>query len=417
MELITILLSIVSILAVLSGVAILIGVGRRDRAKAVIFFFGNLSALVWAFSIVKFLSLPADSYDVARALVPIVYISACVMMSTLVGYFCYDYKIGKPYFILTLVFTAIVGTLIVVSPGDFYSGMVIDGVSNRLIFNHCTLYLVYIGLCSFMIAGLIGGALGKIFTSRKNKHANTRGFCVLAVGLGLTGLLAGIFDLVLPMAGNYSLIWVGPLSMSAAILFHYYVVLKYRILELESKSLKILTYAVLVSVVAVVYMCIFFVIFSAMFHGASPSREVLILNFVMAVVMILLIPAFNEISGELSSYASSDKIDLPHIVKKLCSVKSSRFRVDPTELANFLADHLHYDNVWIVKGKHVWSAKGESLPEDARYATAQLRDEKGETYGEIIFGKPTGRVNFAKHSRAELDVITSLIGSIVSKTS
>lgn len=417
MELITILLSIVSILAVLSGIAILVGVGKKDRAKATIFFFGNLSALVWAFSIVKLLTLPAGAYDSAHTLVPVVYISACIMMSTLVGYFCYDYKIGKPYFIATLILTAIVGTLIVTNPHEFYSNMVIDGVSNRLIFENCTLYFVYIGLCAFMIAGLIGGALGKIFSSRKNKHMNTKGFCLLAVGLGLTGSLAGIFDLILPMAGNYSLIWVGPLSMSAAILFHYYVVLKYRILELESKALKILTYAVMVSVVAVIYMCVFFVIFSAMFHGAAPSAEVLILNFVMAVVMILLIPAFNEISGELSSFVSNDKIDLPHIVKKLSKIRTSRFHVDPSELAHFLADHLHYENIWIVKGKHTWSATGEGLPEDTPSASTTLKDEKGEPCGEIIFGKPTGRTNFIKHNHAELDAIISLVGPIISKAS
>ena len=68
MELITILLSIVSILAVLSGIAILVGVGKKDRAKATIFFFGNLAALVWAFSIVKLLTLPAGAYDPAHTL-------------------------------------------------------------------------------------------------------------------------------------------------------------------------------------------------------------------------------------------------------------------------------------------------------------------------------------------------------------
>ena len=417
MELITILLSIVSILAVLSGIAILVGVGHRDRAKAAIFFVANVAALVWAFSIVKFLTLPAGAYDLAQVLVPVVYISVCIMLATLVGYFCYDYRIGKPYFIATLILTAIVGTLIVTNPHEFYSTMVIDGASNRLVFDNCTLYFVYMGLCAFMISGLIGGALGKIFSSRKNKHMNTKGFCLLAIGLGLTGSLAGIFDLILPMAGNYSLIWVGPLSMSAAILFHYYVVLKYRILELESKALKALTYAVMVSIIAVVYMCVFFVIFSAMFHGAAPSAEVLILNFVMAIIMILLIPAFNEISGELSSFVSNDKIDLPHIVKKLSKVKTSRFRVDPSELAHFLADHLHYENIWIIKGKHTWSANGEGLPEDTPKTSAVLKDEKGEPCGEIIFGKPTGRTNFIKHNRAGLESIISLVGPIISKAS
>lgn len=417
MELITILLSIVSVLAVLSGVAILVGVNSKNRIKAVIFLVGNLAALVWAFSIVKLLTLPAGSYDLATALVPVVYISACVMMSALVGYFCYDYKIGKPYFIVTLILTAIVGTLIITSPQEFYSQIIIDGVSNRLIFDGCNLYLAYTGLCAFMVAGLIGGALGKIFISRKNKHMNTRGYIILAIGLGLTGALAGIFDLILPMAGTYNLIWVGPLSMSAAILFHYYVVLKYRILDLESKILKIFTYAVLVSVIAVVYMCVFFVIFSAMFHGAAPSGEVLILNFVMAVILILLIPAFNEISGELTSYVSNEQIDLSHIVKKLCKVKSSRFCIDPSELANFLAEHLHYENIWIVKGKHTWSATGEGLPEDASLISASLKNEKGEIYGEIIFGKPLGRTSFVKHNRAEFDAIISLVGPIISKNS
>lgn len=447
MELITILLSIVSVLAVLSGLAILIGVGKKDRAKAAIFFVGNLSALVWTFSIVKLLTLPADSYDYARTLVPIVYISVCLMMSTLVGYFCYDYKVGKPFFILTLILTAIIGTLIVTMPGDFYSDMVINGFSNKLVFENCALYYAYIGVCAVMVAGLIGGALGKILTSRKDKHMNTRGYIILAVGLGLTGGLAGVFDLALPLLGNYSLIWVGPLSMSAAILFHYYVVLRYKILELKGRSLKALTYAVMISIVAVIYMCVFFVIFSAMFHGASPSSEVLLLNFIMATVMILLIPAFNEVSAELGSFVSNDTINLPHIVKKLGRVKSSHMKVEVGEIATFLADHLHFDNIWIMKGDRLWGSHEAGVPKEAAStiqslgrpengiwqelpekqkqqlsewgvkAVAELSDSHGKPCGQIIFGKSLGKNSLLKQDLSEIEIVTRLVGDVVAKAS
>ena len=417
MELITILLSIISILAVLSGVSILIGVGKSDRAKAAIFFVGNLAALVWAFSIVRLLSLPAESYDLAKSLVPVVYISVCAMMSFLVGYICYDYKIGKPFFILTLLLTAVVGTLIVVNPEKFYSEMIIDGINNRLLFENCALYVVYIALCVFIVLGLVGGSLGKVFIARKNKQMNTKSYVILALGFALTGALAGFFDLVLPLLGDYGLIWVGPLSMSAAILFHYYVVLRYKILQLAGAWLKALTYVVLVAVVAVLYMCVFFVIFSALFRGASPSGEVLLLNFVMAVIMILLIPAFNEISAELSSFVSNETVDLPFVVKKLDKIKRSNLRPEPSELANFLADYLHFENVWLVKGKHVWSSKGEDLTDDAAKATLTLKDEKGNECGKIVFGKPSGKLSFSRRDKTQLDVVASLLGPILAKVS
>ena len=446
MELITILLSIVSILAVVSGLAILFGVEKNNRAKAAIFFVGNLSALVWTFSIVKLLTLPSGEYDLARILVPTVYISVCLMMSTLVGYFCYDYKIGKPFFILTLILTAIVGTLIITNPEYFYSGMVIDGARNRLSFDNCVLYYVYIGICVVMVAGLIGGALGKIFISRRDKRMSTKGYVILAIGLGLTGSLAGIFDLAFPLLGNYSLIWVGPLSMSAAILFHYYVVLRFRILELAGRWLKALTHVVMISIIAVVYMCVFFFIFSTMFRGTSPSQEVLLLNFIMAIIMILLVPAYNETSAELGAYVSSDSIDLPYIVKKLGRVKSSRLKVEVGEIATFLANHLHLDNVWILKGDRLWDSHESGVPKEAIAviqslgrsengiwqeipekhkkalsewgirAVAELRDSHDEPCGQIAFGKSISKTNLLRSNLSEIEIVARLVGDVISKS-
>ena len=127
------------------------------------------------------------------------------------------------------------------------------------------------------------------------------------LAFGGSSTLVLIFNLILPLFNNWSLIWIGPLALSATIIGFYYTILRYRSLNLASVWLKIFSYVVLISSIAIIYMIIFALIFTALFRGSMPSVEVIVLNFIMILVFLILMPALSEIMTFIRSLISGPK--------------------------------------------------------------------------------------------------------------
>jgi hypothetical protein len=124
------------------------------------------------------------------------------------------------------------------------------------------------------------------------------------MSFGLSSTLVLIFNLVLPLFGNWRLIWIGPLALAVTILGVYYTILRYRMLNLNSIWLRIFSYVVVIASVAIVYMVIFSIIFAALFRGSAPSTEVIILNFIMILIFISLRPAMSGMMNHIRSLIS-----------------------------------------------------------------------------------------------------------------
>ena len=97
------------------------------------------------------------------------------------------------------------------------------------------------------------------------------------------------------------MIWIGPLALAVTILAVYYTILRYRMLNLNSIWLRVFSYVVIISSIAIVYMVIFSIIFAALFKGSTPSTEVIVLNFIMILIFIALIPAMNSLLTSVKS--------------------------------------------------------------------------------------------------------------------
>ena len=123
---------------------------------------------------------------------------------------------------------------------------------------------------------------------------------------GISSTMVLIFNLILPLLNNWSLIWIGPLALAMTIIAVYYTILRYRMLNLASIWLRILSYVVIVASIAIVYMIIFSVIFAGLFRGSTPSLEVIILNFIMILIFTSLMPAMNNIMASVKSFISED---------------------------------------------------------------------------------------------------------------
>jgi hypothetical protein len=129
----------------------------------------------------------------------------------------------------------------------------------------------------------------------KTKDTNLRlGLIYLASGVALSALFCGVFSMMLPAAGFYDLFWIGPLSVSITMLFTYFATLRYRLFVNTSSLLRFCTYLVVVATAAILYTCLFYLMFTLVFRGAAPSNEIIIFHFVMMTVVILILPSINH---------------------------------------------------------------------------------------------------------------------------
>ena len=225
--------------------------------------------------------------------------------------------------------------------------------------------------------------------------------------------------------------------MSIAWIFHYYAILRYKLLDLSSPWLRGLSRIIVMSLAAIAYLVIFFIIFAALFKVPAPSIQVIILNMLMIVAVMLLFPALNELSTFVGSLASADEVDVSYVVKKL--TKLVGYDVNLVELASFLCDHLHFQYVGFVMDGEVYGSKVLKFPPEvikeisklkksnggiwlepdeelARAlkkfditAVAELRDSKGKIVGQVLLGRPSGHVSLEDRDLTPIEIILQIV--------
>jgi len=277
---------------------------------------------------------------------------------------------------------------------------------------------------------------------RKSSTKRVRiGYLYFLVGLMVTGTLSLIFDLILPLLKRYDLIWIGPLSISAVIIILYYSILRYRIMQLSVRWLKALSYVIIMSSAAIVYMLIFFVIFTALFKIPNPSTSVIVLNFIMIIIVLLLLPVINELNAFVRSLISVGQVDIAYIVKKLNRIATAN--VNLQELAAFLAEHLHFSYIgFVINGRlygsgplkisadelkevgklaegerGIWQdlnePVGEAFDKLEITAVAELRNARGKVFGQILVGKAMGKLSFERKNLIQLEMIINLVAAVI----
>ena len=429
MQLINILLIAVSILTLLSGISVLLGARKNERAEAVLFFLATFFALGWAVFVGVFLRLDENvSLDTARTIIYIYYICAPLMCWGLMSYACYRYKFGK---ISMGVFGAICLTLIylILTKGELlYENIVLSEVTGNTVNLQNNWFNVVYGAYHFATVLMYMVGLIVAMTHTKNENIKKANLMVL-IGFGVTGALALLFNFILPVMGKYDTIWIGPLAMSLAWVFHYYAILRYRLLDLAGGWLKVLSYIIIMTLAAIVYLSIFFVIFISLFKVSSPSMNVIVLNIIMITVVILLLVDVHS-------------VDLVYIVKKLNAL--SKEYINYPELAEFLAQHLHFQYIGLIvnnklysskavkvsnaevdkinklkAGKHgVWVEMNKDVKELVRNTGAEgvavLKDSHGEEVGKILIGRPLGGINFNSRDLGEIETALTLLAVAIS---
>lgn len=439
MSLVSILLVTVAILSFALGLLTLIGSSRADRARSAWFCFATIGSAIWAVSIAVFSSLDQGAENVSAWIYGI-YIPPMFMMVGMLGYTSWRYKSGKVATILDLAFMVALSVLMIYDDDLLYSSYTISNNGNTVELVGGIFYIIYM---AFYFISDTAFLLYSFYTIKhtRNKHVKN-GNLLLMIGFAVTGVFTLTTDLLLPLFGNYSLIWVGPLFISVTVAAYFYTILKYHLISVASRWLQTATYAVVGLSGVAVYMLIFYMIFTTLFKIPNPSTSVLVLNFLMIVIVLLLMPVIREITAILRSMIMVGQVDIAYVIKKLNHIATRN--VDLKDLAGFLADHLHFSYIgFVINGKlygskalavsadelkqitsmkaasrdGVWQepnkTTGKMLDELGLKAVAELRNAKGKAFGQMVVGKPLGKSSFERRDLIQLEMIINLVATVI----
>ena len=439
MHLIAILLIMVSVLALLSGFAVLLGSSKGSRAQAFFFFITTLGVFGWALSMAIFLNLDPGASDFA--IVPIfgIYLFTLIMDLFVLIYTGWKIKWSWAPIIVSIIASIALGGVLIYNPHLLYDTYTLSTEGNSVAIKLDWYYIAYIGLMMFEGLNVILLILSRI------KHAKSthikRGWTSFLICLAIGWAVCGVFYLYLPLY-RYDLIWIGPLFIAIDFVIHYYAILRHRLLDLSSSWLTVLSHVIVMSLAAIVYLTVFFLIFAALFKVPSPSTAVIILNVIMIIVVLLMFPALNELSSYFRSLSSVKNIDLVYFVKKIQQI--SKNYINYGEMADFLSEHLHFQYVGLIIDKKlygnkqtklsaaevahiagfrtpmkgVWLALDDAtmgeLKKNGIEAVAILRDGTGEVVGKILFGRPMGNISFKNRDISAIETTLTLIATAIS---
>ncbi len=439
MGLISLLVVAVSVLSVLCGLLAFVGASKSDRVRMGWFFATMLFGAIWGISIAAFLALEPQNENLAPALVAGIYLGGAFMMLSLAGYGTWKSKIGKLIVGVSLAFVVFLITMVVQNPGIMFESITISARGNSVQLVNDWPYWSY-GAFFAIDTGIVWVFLLQRIRKTRVKRVK-QGDTVFLIGLAATGVLAGLFDVIFPLLVRYDLIWVGPLALSSTAISFYYALLKFRTASIDSKWLRVLSGAVLTICGVIVYMLIFYLVFTALFKIPNPSTSVLVLNFLMIVIVLLLMPVINELRSSINSMITVGQVDIAYVIRKLNHLATKN--VDLRDLAGFLADHLHFAYIGFVINGRLYGSKplamsNEELSSIAHLkqtatgvwqepnktvrkifdeldlnAVAELRNAKGKTFGQLLVGKPIGKSSFERRDLIQLEMIINLVASVI----
>lgn len=440
MHFIYMLVIAVAVLTILAALALVFGSAKSEKPRSVWFLVAAIGEVIWAVSIAVFLSLGNGEVDyrVAPHLVLGIYIGALIMDAGLLAYVSWKYKFGKSSSLVFIAFSIILATLLIYNPSILYSEIVLKDSGNSVAVGLSPYYIAY--LTFFFLLNLTIF----FFLIRQIKHASNesskRGYLFFLIGMMCTGVLSGIFDLILPLT-RYDLIWVGPITIGLTILGFYFSILKYKMVAINVRWLKMLSAVVLLSGAFIVYLLIFHLVFSALFKVANPSFQVILLNFIMVAIVLALVPAFSEIISLTKSLIMTKQINLPFIVKKLSRENPKKMNLK--EVSGFLAEHLHFSYVGIIINGKFYVAGDCKISNDLLSTITQLpapmrgawqdtsklgvtnlkeadisrvalmTGANGKVVGQMVFGRPISKSILEHKDLVEITMIVSLMGTLV----
>ncbi|MBQ6394602.1 hypothetical protein IJH97_02535 [Candidatus Saccharibacteria bacterium] len=291
------------------------------------------------------------------------------------------------------------------------------------------------------IAAALAVTAGFLILLGARKGAKNRAFLAFCLILCFTAVVFYLFGVVYERLGLANVQWMGPIILCLAIALLYYAILHRKIIALKTSWLRFLSYVVIMFSLAVVYAVILHLVIYFIFKIKSPPTEVAVLNFIMISIVMILLPIAYELSGRVRSIIQADQVDMTSLIRKINKMAPENTK--RPELARFVAERMHFSYVGLVIKDRLYGSKQLKLPEkevhrvmklgkpedgvwqkynlDVQamlrkheiYAVAALRDAKGHVFGQMLVGRPLGKMDFERQDLIQLEMVVNLIAALI----
>ena len=237
------------IAGVMSLVFGLMVVAHQPRQPATRFFFVlTVGIALWALGIAAFLA--TNVLVAALIYLRIYYIGAALIAVAMISVAAH---IGSRRTMKWLPATAwvlfgIVAVVIVVRVDWLIAQVVVD---EHTVVIHPIGYFVYM---AYFILLFLAALVILAYQARRRSALLVRSqLRLISHAYGIAGGVGMVFNLLLPAVGRYDLIWAGPLSTFIFIPLAYLTIVKHRLFGLKDAAVRTIAYAMLLSLLAIVY--------------------------------------------------------------------------------------------------------------------------------------------------------------------
>ena len=237
------------IAGVMSLVFGLMVVAHQPRQPATRFFFVlTVGIALWALGIAAFLA--TNVLVAALIYLRIYYIGAALIAVAMISVAAH---IGSRRTMKWLPATAwvlfsIVAAVIVVRVDWLIAQVVVD---EHTVVIHPIGYFIYM---AYFILLFLAALVILAYQARRRSALLVRSqLRLISHAYGIAGGVGMVFNLLLPAVGRYDLIWAGPLSTFIFIPLAYLTIVKHRLFGLKDAAVRTIAYAMLLSLLAIVY--------------------------------------------------------------------------------------------------------------------------------------------------------------------
>lgn len=299
-------------------------VGNRRSAQAFLFMIFNIAVALWSLGIgLLYLSATPDA---AVWYVKLYYFAAALIAYSLL-LFVMEYVKRRPSLIgltlITLPFLAIVGVVM-------YPGLMIGEITlqpSPFVELAKVPYITYgVYFITYFVASVLV-ALRALAHTSDGRRSDKLGNIYILIAMTVSGIFGMIFNLFLPLVGNYDLIWIGPLGSIWMVTFIAIAVIRHSLFDVRVTASKIVAFLLTFSVFFVAYYCIGYIMsVSFVFDALSDSgREALRLTLMslLALSGMPLLSYFDGIMNRLLFRGSYNEAQLSAALSKLVTSATS----------------------------------------------------------------------------------------------
>ena len=116
-------------------------------------------------------------------------------------------------------------------------------------------YVAYIAIyVTIAISILINGVV------KTDSALERRRLTYILIAYAQAFIISGIFNLILPGLGNYTLIWIGPISILIFVTIIFVAIIRFRLFNMRSLAIRLLAWSTIGATIATVYMIAFIAI-------------------------------------------------------------------------------------------------------------------------------------------------------------